>query len=66
MPLEFRDPAVAEKYEATTDTDVKKYCAAYHGMLSKIDIEGAAYLVKVKDPHIKIKVATGKPPAEKK
>ena len=65
MALQFRDPSVAEKYEATTDKDIKKFCQVYHGMLSKVDIEGAAYLVKVKDPHIKEKVATGKKPAEK-
>lgn len=58
MALQFKDPAVAEKYEATTDTDIKKYCSAYHGMLSKIDLKGAAYLVKVKDPHIKLKVGS--------
>lgn len=60
MALQFKDPAVAEKYQAKRENDIKKFCSVYHGMLSKIDIEGAAYLVKVKDPDIEEKVVVAK------
>jgi hypothetical protein len=65
MSLQFRNQEVAEKYEATRETDIKKFCTGYHGLLSKIDLKGAEYLVKVKDPDIKEKKIAAKPASTK-
>lgn len=65
MPLEFSNPEVKAKYEATVDVDVNIRAHGYHGLLTKITIAGAAKLVSTNSQYIKEKKPAGKPAAEK-
>ena len=57
MALELKRPAVAAKYELTTDTDVRIHIGCYSGMLSNINECGAAELLKSQSPLIIEKTA---------
>lgn len=55
MALEFSNPGVKAKYEATVNADVSIRANGYHGDLSKITLAGAAQLVSTNSQYIREK-----------
>lgn len=53
--VEFKDKDVAAKYESTVGEDLKLVSTGYHGFLSNINLQQAAYLMAMKHYAIKEK-----------